>query len=343
MNRRPAMLVALAAALSLGLVGCSSTPETPAPSSSEPAPETSSEQPEPTESESEAPAEPAEITIGALPISETAPLWAAAANGVFEEHGFKVTIQPIQGGAQAMPALLNGEVDFLVGQPFGALRASLQGLDVKIISNYAESYATGDDINAVVAGPDSGISSPKDLAGKRVAVNSLGAAGDLTIMEAVAADGGDPATIEFVEVAFPDAAAQIEAKNIDAAWVPEPFVSMIVGAGGSKVVYPYQATLPGLPTLVVQTTGAKLTEDAELVSSFRAALQAVFDWGAENDDALRASLVAEMNLPEPAAAGLPLPHFTTTLDKGVIQGLADLAIEHKFFDAAPDLDALIVE
>src|SRR5699024_11706645 len=56
----------------------------------------------------------------------------------------------------------------------------------------------------VVSGAGSDITGPADLAGKKVAVNSLGAAGDLTIMAAVEQDGGDPSTIEFVEVAFPD-------------------------------------------------------------------------------------------------------------------------------------------
>ena len=86
---------------------------------------------------------------------------------------------------------------------------------------------TGDDINAVVASAKSGITRPAELAGRRVAVNSLGAAGDVTIMAAVEKDGGDPSTIKFVEVAFPDAPAQLEAGNIDAAWVPEPFVTQL--------------------------------------------------------------------------------------------------------------------
>ena len=342
MNRRPVALAALAV-LSLGLVGCSTSngSNTPAPETT-PDPVAEETTTEPTD-ETAAPADLIPITIGALPISETAPLWAAVAEGVFEEHGYAVTVQPIQGGAQAMPALLNVDVDFMVGQPFGAFRASLQGLDVNIIANYAESYATGDDINAVVSAPGSDISKPADLAGKRVAVNSLGAAGDLTIMAAVANDGGDPSTIEFIEVAFPDAQAQLEAGNIDAAWVPEPFVSMIVGAGGTNVVYPYQATIPGLPTLVVQATGTKVAQEPPVVSDFRTALTAVFAWAADNDDAVRQSLVDEMGLPEPAAAGLPLPNFTTTIDREVLQGLSDLAIEHGFFDEAPDLDALIAQ
>lgn len=328
MNRRPALLAALVASLSLGLAACSSGETTPE---------------EPGTSAAVGAESPRAITIGALSISETAPLWAAVEAGVFAEHGLDVTVQPIQGGAQAMPALLNGDVDFSIGQPFGAMRASLQGLDVRVISNYAESYTEGDDINSVVTGADSGITRPADLAGKRVSVNSLGAAGDLTIMAAVEADGGDPSTIEFVEVAFPDAQAQLESGNIDAAWVPEPFVSMIVGAGGSRVVDPYQAVLPGLPTLVVQTTGATVTDDPELVQAVRDAFADAFTWAQENDEALRQSLVDEMSLPEAAAQSLPLPHFTTPIDRDVLQSLADLAVEHEFFEQAPDLDTLISE
>lgn len=291
MNRRPAVVAALVAALSLGLAACSSTDTGTGDATAAP-PDANS---------------PRAVTIGALSISETAPLWAAVEAGVFAEHGLDVTVQPIQGGAQAMPALLNGDIDFSVGQPFGAMRASIQGLDVKIVANYAQSLAEGDDINSVVVGAGSDISSPADLAGKKVAVNSLGAAGDLTIMAAVEADGGDPSTVEFVEVAFPDAQAQLDAGNVDAAWVPEPFVSIIVGAGGARVVDPYQATLPGLPTLVLQTTGKTVTDDPELVDAVREAFTEAFAWAADNDDAVRQALVDEMSLPEPAAKNLRLP------------------------------------
>lgn len=283
------------------------------------------------------------VTIGALTISETAPLWAAVDAGVFAEHGLDVTVQPIQGGAQAMPALINGDVDLMIGQPFGALRATEQGLPVAIVAGYAESYPDGDDINAVVAGAGSDIVRPADLAGAKVAVNSLGAAGDLTIRAAVEQDGGDPAAIEFVEVAFPDAAAQLEAGNIDAAWVPEPFVSMITGAGGTKVVYPYQAVIPGLPTLVVQTTTQTVEQDPELVADVRAALADAFTWAEENDDAVRQSLVDNLEIPAEAAANLPLPRFTTAVDAATIEALADLGVQYEYFQEAPDVHAILAE
>ena len=336
MYRRHALLAALVASLSLGLAACSS--ETPA------APEEPDDTASPEETEEpEAPADPVAITVGALPISETAPLWAAIDAGVFEEYGLDVTVEAIQGGALAMPALVNGDVDFLIGQPYGALRAHLQDLDTKIIANYASSYAEGEDINGVVSAPGSDIARPADLAGKRVAVNSLGAAGDLTITAAVAQDGGDPSTIEFVEVAFPDARAQLEAGNIDAAWVPQPFLNMIVGAGGTLVTYNYQEVLPGLPTLVVMATGSTVSEDPELVATVREAFAAAFSWAEDNDDAVRQALVDNLSIPAEAAAGLPLPRFTTDLDVELIQALADLAEEHGFFDAAPDVTEIVAQ
>lgn len=333
MNRRAA-LAPLVAVLLLGMAACSSEAD-PEPEGSE-----MSSPPAPAE-ESEMPTR--SITIGALPISETAPLWAAIDAGVFDDYGLDVTVETIQGGALAMPALINGDVDFLIGQPYGALRAKIQGLDAAIIANYASSYAEGDDVNGVVSAPGSDITRPADLAGKRVAVNSLGAAGDLTISAAVEQDGGDPSTIEFVEVAFPDAQAQLEAGNIDAAWVPQPFLNMIVGAGGNLVTYNYQATLPGLPTLVIMSTGATVTDDPELVASVREAFTAAFAWAEDNDDAVRQALVDNLSIPAEAAAGLLLPRFTTELDTGLLQELADLAAQYGYFDTAPDVADLVAD
>lgn len=335
MTRRSALLTALVAAVALGVTACSSDEPTETPEETSPV----AEEPNPEATEDET----VSITIGALPISETAPLWAAIDAGVFAEHGLDVTVETIQGGALAMPALVNGDVDFLIGQPYGALRAHLQGLDVRIVANYASSYAEGDDINGVVSAPGSSISRPADLAGKRVAVNSLGAAGDLTISAVVAQDGGDPSTIEFVEVAFPDAQAQLEAGNIDAAWVPQPFLNMIVGAGGTLVTYNYQDTLPGLPTLVIIATGDTVSSDPDLVDRVREAFSAAFAWAADNDDAVRQALVDNLSIPAEGAARLPLPEFGTDLNVQLIQDLADLATEFGFFESALDVADVVAQ
>jgi NitT/TauT family transport system substrate-binding protein len=283
------------------------------------------------------------VRVAALPITETAALWGGIAAGIFESHGLEVEVLPAQGGAFAIPAMINGDVEFAIGQPFGPFRADLQDLGVVLIGNYASSYAEGEDINAVVASAASGITRPAELAGRKVSVNSLGAAGDVTIMAAVEADGGDPTAIEFVEVAFPDVPAQLEAGNIDAAWVPEPFVTQLTSRGDTLIVYPYQATIPGLATLTTITTSALTESDADLVADFAAAMQETLEWAQDpaNEAAVRQAIKDNLELPEAVADSVRLPEFGWELDRASLEELADLAVEYGVLDAAPDFDRLV--
>lgn len=288
--------------------------------------------------------EPGELTtvrVAALPIAETGALWGAMEEGIFEEHGLEIEVVPAQGGANAIPALLSGDIQFAIGQPFGPIRADLQDLGVVIVGNYANSLAEGTDVNAVVALGDSGITRPADLAGKKVSVNTLGAAGDLTIRKAVQDDGGDPSTIEFVEVAFPDVPAQLEAGTMDAAWAPDPFRGMILGGGGVSVVAPYQATIPGLTVLTSITTQALLDEDPDLVASFSAAMSEALEWASGNEEAVRAAIATNLEIPEEAAAGITLPEFTWDLGDAGIEELGALAVEFEYIETEPDYSRLI--
>ncbi|MBW9120020.1 ABC transporter substrate-binding protein [Microbacterium trichothecenolyticum] len=281
------------------------------------------------------------VRVAALPIAETGALWAAIDEGIFEEHGLEIEVVPSQGGANAIPALLSGDIQFAIGQPFGPIRADQQDLGVVIVGNYANSLADETDVNAVVALGDSGITRPADLAGKKVSVNTIGAAGDLTIRKAVQDDGGDPSTIEFVEVAFPDVPAQLEAGTMDAAWAPDPFRAMIVGDGGVSVVQPYQATIPGLSVLTNITTQAILDEDPELVTAYSEAMAEALDWAADNEEAVRAAIATNLDIPEEAAAGITLPTFTWDLGGAGIEDLGALAVEFAYIDAEPDYDRLL--
>lgn len=325
MKNRLAFAAALAVVV-ISLAGCS---DSAAPSGSQSA------------DASGAPTELTKVRVASLPIAETGALWAAIDEGIFAEHGLDVEVVPAQGGAQAIPALLSGDVQFAIGQPFGPFRADLQDLGIVIVANYANSRAEGTDVNAVVALAASGIERPADLAGKRVAVNSLGAAGDVTIMKAVEDDGGDPASIDFVEVAFPDAKAQLESGNIDAAWVPDPFRGMILGAGGVSVVSPYQATIPGLTVLTNITTQDLIDTQPELVADYTEAMTEALEWAADNDDAVRAALVTNLDIPEAAAEGLIISEFTTKLDEENLKKLAELAVGFGVLPQMPDLERIL--
>ncbi len=337
--KRSLAAISLMAVSALTLVGCTD--------SADPAPDpvtsdtTTTEAPEATD-DATADGEPIQVRVAALPIAETGALWAAMEEGIFADHGLEIEVGPAQGGAQAIPALLSGDIDFAIGQPFGPFRANLQNLGAVIIGNYASANESGKDVNAVVALDSSGIEGPADLAGKRVSVNSLGAAGDVTIMKAVEDAGGDPSTIQFVEVAFPDAPAQLEAENIDAAWVPDPFMSIVDGGAGHIVMHPYQETIPGLSLLTNITLQKTIDENRDLVESYAAAMEEALSWASENEEAVRAAIATNMNIPPEAAAGITLPQFTWDLDTGDLEELVEIAVGYGVLDEAPDFSTLIV-
>ena len=324
MKKSLATLGVLAAA-ALALSGCTDSADTPSS----------------TPSDDAGGGELTKVRVAALPIAETGALWAAIDEGIFEDHGLEIEVVPAQGGANAIPALLSGDIQFAIGQPFGPIRADVQDLGVVIVGNYANSLAEGDDVNAVVALGDSGITRPADLAGKKVSVNTIGAAGDLTIRKAVQDDGGDPSTIEFVEVAFPDVPAQLAAGTMDAAWAPDPFRGMVLGDGGVSVVAPYQATIPGLSVLTNITTQALLDDDPDLVADYSAAMAEALEWAGENEDAVRAAIATNLEIPEEAAAGITLPTFTWDLADAGIEDLGTLAVEFGYIAAEPDFDRLL--
>ena len=281
------------------------------------------------------------VRVAALPIAESGALWAAIDEGIFAEHGLKIEVVPAQGGANAIPALLSGDIQFAIGQPFGPIRADLQDLGVAIIGNYANSIATGADVNAVVVPAGSPITRPADLAGKKVSVNTIGAAGDLTIRKAVKDDGGDPSTIQFVEVAFPDVPAQLEAGTMDAAWAPDPFRALVVTGGGASILQPYQATIPGLTVLTNITSQKLIDEKPDLVASYSAAMSEALEWASAHEDAVRAAIVTNLKIPAAAAAGITLPTFTWDLSKAGITSLGALAVEFGYIAKEPDFSRLI--
>ena len=128
---------------------------------------------------------------------------------------------------------------------------------------------------------------------------------------------------------------------MDAAWAPDPFRAMILGSGGTSVVQPYQATIPGLTVLTNITTQELLDEKPELVAAYSAAMSEALDWASSNEDAVRAAIAKNLKIPEEAAAGITLPTFTWDLADAGIEDLGALAVEFAYIEAEPDYETMI--
>jgi NitT/TauT family transport system substrate-binding protein len=208
-------------------------------------------------------------------VTHAAALYGAG-NGSFTkalEGKAQVVERVFTAGPAEIEALFAGEVDLGYIGPGPALNGYLKsgGKALKIIAGASSGGV------ALVARPDSGIGSLKDLAGKRVAVPQTGGTQDISLRHALKTAGLTPrekgGTVDVVQYAPADTLNQFRLKAIDAAWVPEPWVARLEKEAGAKVVLDEKTLWPGgkFSTTVVVARTEFLEKHPDIVAAFLAA------------------------------------------------------------------------
>ena len=328
-RRHKGALVALASLTAVLLAACSGggTPVAPAPGAS---------------AGGVAPAETTAITVGVIPIVDTGAFRLGVEKGFFEEKGLDITVQDAQGGAAIVPAVMSGSNQIGFSNMSSLIIAHEKNLPIRLIMAGVESTGdTSEDFGGVVVPGDSAIASAKDLAGKTVAVNTLQNSGDTVTRYGVEKDGGDPSTIKFVEMAFPDMAGQLAGGNIDAAWTIEPYTSIIKGQGGKVIDYNLAGFHPKLQIGGFFTSTQYATENPEVVKAFDEALKESNEYATANPDELREFLSTYTKLDPAVQAAVVLPKWPTSIDEEALQKLADEGKKYGMLQGDVDTKGLL--
>lgn len=279
------------------------------------------------------------VTVGVIPIADTAALYLGDAEGFFEDEGLDLTIETATGGAAIVPAVVSGDYEFGFSNQLSLMVAADQGLDIKMVSSaVATTGDTSKDMGAVITKADSGIASPADLAGKTVSSNSVGNINDTVVRSVVDESGADSSTIDFVEVPFPDAIAAVENDQVDAAFVVEPFVTAAIDAGLEVVSYAYADFDPKLD---IAAYFALSDVDADLLTKFQTAMTKSLEYADANPDAVRDIIATYTKTDPEVLANITLPKFPTEMDRASSEKLAAAAQEYGVLSAAPDFDSLL--
>lgn len=282
------------------------------------------------------------ITVGVIPIVDVAPIYLGQQEGFFEDQGLELEPVLAQGGAAIVPAVMSGSMDFGFSNVSSMLIANSKGLDVKIVS--AGAASTGKDkadFGGILVAADSGIASAADLAGKKVAVNTLNNINDTTVRQAIRKAGGDPQTTEFVELGFPDMQAALERGQIDAIQVVEPFLSGGQTAGAKLIASNYVDTAPDLTIGAYFTSANIAAEKPELVEKFTAAMKESLEFAEANPEKVREVLLSYTKIDQAAAAKLTLPSYTSEINREALDTLVELSKDDGLLEADPKLDTLL--
>ena len=283
---------------------------------------------------------PTAITVGVIPIVDTAPIWLGVEKGFFSDEGLDVTVQPTSGGAASVPGVVAGSYDFAFGNYVSAMLANDQGLALKYVAN-GNTTAGSPDFGAVIVPGDSDITSPADLSGKTVSVNNLQNIGDTTIRTVVDDDGGDSSTIKFVEVAFPDTEAAIANKQVDAAWTLSPFLDSAVANGARVITYNFSDFNPGLDIAGYFTTLETYTEKPELVTAFQTAMNKSLEYADSHPDEVKQIVTTYTKMTLDQLDAMVLPKFNVEFNREAMTKLGAAAFSYGTLKAEPNLDELL--
>jgi len=216
------------------------------------------------------------IRLGYIPVIIFAPLFVGIERGYFAEENIEIELTTIPNTNDAVIQLAAGNFDVIfAGGNAGVFNALEQGLDFTIIAPmHSESPPVA---TPLVTGADrDDIQSVADLAGKRVAVNGIGAAIEYWVDQALAQEGLSIEDVELTAMRFPDMPAALANGSLDAAVITEPLVTINEEQGLVKVLA--EDFINGFTATYVLTNAPWLEANPEAARGFmRAYLRACRD------------------------------------------------------------------
>ena len=286
------------------------------------------------------------IDVGLIPIAAVAPIYLGMQKGIFEQNGLRVEPALASSGSAIVPAVLNGEQQFGFSNIVSMITAADKGLPVRVVANGSQAGpGNSSRFEAIVVRDDSDIEVPKDLEGKTVSVNALGAIGSLLIDAALEKEGVDVSKIRYTELPFSDVNAAVSSGRIDAGYQTEPFVTGGQSSGLRVLLNQYEALAPEV-SIANYFTSADYAEDhPEVVTRFQAAVKASLTYASEHEAEVRAVLGTYTSIPAALSEKMVLPAWTPDLDPGsaAVQVVVDAALKAGTVSEAPDLDALFLD
>jgi NitT/TauT family transport system substrate-binding protein len=199
------------------------------------------------------PAEARKVAVGVpvLDVTQSA-LYVARDRGYYQKEGLDVDLILMRGGV-ANQALIAGNVEFTT-VPTAGLQAALQGASLKVILSTFHKPMFW-----LYSRPE--IRNVKELAGKRVAVSSLGAAGDSALRELIKKNGMDE-NREVAILAIGTTATRLGALStgvVDAAMMTFPHNITAAESG-------FRELLSFIASDIIQLQGAIVTREGLLGS-----------------------------------------------------------------------------
>ncbi|MGW1621284.1 ABC transporter substrate-binding protein [Streptomyces sp. NPDC002172] len=281
------------------------------------------------------------VKVGIIPIVDVAPLYLGQKEGFFSKRGLKLSTTLAQGGAAIVPGVTSGQFQFGFSNMTSLMIARSNGVPVQAIANgVASTGVAGKDFGGLVVKKGS-ITSPKQLEGKKVAVNTLKNINETAVRESVRKAGGDPDKVNFVELAFDQMPAALDKGQIDAAMAVEPALATMKLQGATEIASPLVDVAQNLTVAMYFTSTSYAQKNPAVVKKFQEAVAQSLSYADAHPDEVRQIVTTYTKTPADVLAEVTLPKWPAAANRSSIETLEKLSEQDGLFKTAPDLDKLL--
>jgi len=183
--------------------------------------------------------EPLKARVGVLRLSSSAPVFIAQDKGYFRDAGLEIELKFFDAAQPIAVATTSGDVDIGITAFTGGLYNLAGKGTLKVIGGMSREKAGYPLIgyfasNAAFA---NGLKTPKDLAGKRVAVTQTGSSFHYSLGLLADKYGFKLADVKIVPLqSLSNAAAALKGETVDAALLPVSTARKLMDDGGAKLL-----------------------------------------------------------------------------------------------------------
>jgi NitT/TauT family transport system substrate-binding protein len=211
------------------------------------------------------------VRVGILPLTSHAPSIIAAGRGYFAEADIELSFVPFQAAQPMAVAIASGDVDFGVTAITGGLISLAERGAVKVIGGALQETegVAGQKILASKAAYDAGVTTPKDLEGRRFGITQAGSSFHYMAHKIADQEGFARDSLELVPLnAVPTVIASLRTGQIDAWSIVPNIASGLVASGDVVEIGRIGDYIPNYQVTTIFTAAGIVEENPGLVERF---------------------------------------------------------------------------
>ena len=233
------------------------------------------------------------LKVSYVPYVGAAPFELGIKKGFFKKRGLEIDASQGPAPAPIMAQVVSGQLDIGFTTIPALIAAVSGGAPLQAISAFDGVIDPDNPQGAILVKEGSGISSPKDLEGKKVGVVALQSELDVLLHEVVRRDGGDEKQVKSVQVPFPEMLAALKADRVDAVVDVEPFLTLAKKEGGyESISFPEVEVVPNRAVTAFVASKDYIADNPETIEKFRAAMKESLEYADSHPDEAQQTMVA---------------------------------------------------